>query len=167
MLNFVIAILSSTFKNYEDIQIGLYYNVLIELFAKLSWDDEFGALVCAQQPFNLVLAMFSPLMIVYQNNEVRLSQINEGICHILYLPFAMIITSIFTLFNLLTVPVSYSVHIIRLLTSIIKEPSFYSMFLRVMLTIKFAIYGLFYFPVAIVIDMLVFLGNLYTQATVD
>lgn len=48
MLNFVIAILSSTYKNYESIQVGLYYNVLIELFAKLSWDDDFGALVCAQ-----------------------------------------------------------------------------------------------------------------------
>ena len=48
MLNFVIAILSSTYKNYESIQVGLYYNVLIELFAKLSWDDEWGALVCSQ-----------------------------------------------------------------------------------------------------------------------
>lgn len=47
MLNFVIAILSSTFKNYENIKTGLYYNVLIELFAKLSWDDKFGCLVCA------------------------------------------------------------------------------------------------------------------------
>ena len=48
MLNFVIAILSSTYKNYEGIQVGLYYNVLLELFAKLSWDDEYGCLVCAQ-----------------------------------------------------------------------------------------------------------------------
>jgi hypothetical protein len=47
MLNFVIAILSSTFKNYEGIKIGLYYNVLIELFAKMSWDDTYGCLVCA------------------------------------------------------------------------------------------------------------------------
>ena len=39
MLNFVIAILSSTYKNYEVIKVGLYYNVLLELFAKLSWDD--------------------------------------------------------------------------------------------------------------------------------
>jgi hypothetical protein len=48
MLNFVIAILSSTFKKYENIKIGLYYNVLIELFDKMSWDDKFGCLVCAQ-----------------------------------------------------------------------------------------------------------------------
>ena len=48
MLNFVIAILSSTYKNYESIQVGLYYNVLIVLFAKLSWDDVCGPLVCAQ-----------------------------------------------------------------------------------------------------------------------
>ena len=47
MLNFVIAILSSTYKNYEVIKVGLYYNVLLELFAKLSWDDDYGSLVCA------------------------------------------------------------------------------------------------------------------------
>jgi hypothetical protein len=47
MLNFVIAILSSTFKNYEGIKIGLYYNVLIEVFAKMGWDDTYGCLVCA------------------------------------------------------------------------------------------------------------------------
>ena len=47
MLNFVIAILSSTYKNYEVIKVGLYYNVLLELFAKLSWDDQYGCLVCA------------------------------------------------------------------------------------------------------------------------
>jgi hypothetical protein len=65
MLNFVIAILSSTFKNYEDIKIGLYYNVLIEMFAKLSWDDKYGCLVCAQQPLNIVLMFCSPLMIIF------------------------------------------------------------------------------------------------------
>lgn len=68
MLNFVIAILSSTFKNYENIQIGLYYNVLIELFAKLSWDDNFGCLVCAQQPLNLVLTCFSPLIVFFSKD---------------------------------------------------------------------------------------------------
>ena len=41
------------------------------------------------------------------------------------------------------------------------------MIMRLILTIKFAIYGLLYFPVAVVIDMLVFFANLYTEATVD
>jgi hypothetical protein len=72
MLNFVIAILSSTFKKYENIKIGLYYNVLIELFDKMSWDDKFGCLVCAQQPFNVWLAVFSPLMVIFSKREEKL-----------------------------------------------------------------------------------------------
>jgi hypothetical protein len=72
MLNFVIAILSSTFNKYENIKIGLYYNVLIELFDKLSWDDKFGCLICAQQPLNILLSFFSPLMVIFSNDEEKL-----------------------------------------------------------------------------------------------
>jgi hypothetical protein len=89
------------------------------------------------------------------------------ICHILYFPFAIIITIVFTVSNLICLPIAYSVHIIRLLTSLIKQPSFFEVVLRVILIAKFAIYGLFYFPVAIVIDMFVFFGNLYTVGSVD
>ena len=48
MLNFVIAILSSTYANFEHIQSGLYYNVLIQVFPSMGWDDDFGCLICAQ-----------------------------------------------------------------------------------------------------------------------
>ena len=41
------------------------------------------------------------------------------------------------------------------------------MVLRVILTAKFAIYGLFYFPIAVAVDTLVFFGNLYTVASID
>jgi hypothetical protein len=121
MLNFVIAILSSTFNKYEHIKIGLYYNVLIELFDKMSWDDKFGCLVCAQQPFNVVLAIFSPLMVIFSKNEEKILKINEFICHVLYFPFAIIITGLFTCFNIFIIPIGYSVHVVRLLTSIIKQ----------------------------------------------
>ena len=89
------------------------------------------------------------------------------ICHILYFPFAMIITIVFTVSNLVFFPIAYSVHILRLLTSLIKQPSLFEMILRVILIVKFAIYGLFYFPIAIVIDMFVFFGNLYTVGSID
>jgi hypothetical protein len=74
---------------------------------------------------------------------------------------------VFTVLNIAMVPVSYSVHIVRLLTSLIREPNLYQMVIRIILTVKFAIYGLVYFPVAIAVDTFVFFGNLYTQATVN
>ena len=85
----------------------------------------------------------------------------------LYFPFAIIITTVFLVLNIATVPVSYSVHIVRLLTSLIREPNLCKMVIQIFLTAKFAIYGLVYFPVAVVVDTFVFFGNLYTEATVD
>ena len=41
------------------------------------------------------------------------------------------------------------------------------MMMRLILTIKFSIYGLLFFPVAVAIDMFVFFYNLYTEASVD
>jgi hypothetical protein len=167
MLNFVIAILSSTFNKYENIKIGLYYNVLIELFDKMSWDDKFGCLVCAQQPLNVVLFIFSPLMVIFNKQEEKLQKINEFICHVLYFPFALIITSVFTVFNILIIPIGYTVHVIRLLTSVLQQPSLWKLLMRLILTIQFAFYGLIYFPVTIVVDMLTFFFNLYTYASID
>ena len=89
------------------------------------------------------------------------------ICHILYFPFALIITTVFTVSNLAFVPIAYGVHILRLLTSLIKQQSLFEMVLRVILIAKFAIYGLLYFPIAVVVDMFVFFGNLYTVGSVD
>ena len=57
-LNFVIAILSSTFAYYEDKQVGLYYEVLVALFPAMEYDERYGAVVCAQPPFNLMILPF-------------------------------------------------------------------------------------------------------------
>ena len=46
-LNFVIAILSSTFAYYENKQLGLYYEVIIALFPSMEYDEKYGAVVCS------------------------------------------------------------------------------------------------------------------------
>lgn len=65
------------------------------------------------------------------------------------------------------IPFSYITHTIRLLTSIIHQASLLKMLLRLLLSVKFGIYGLVYFPLALVVDTFVFFGNLYTEASVD
>ena len=64
-------------------------------------------------------------------------------------------------------PVTYGIHTVRLLTSIIKQPTFYEMGMRLFLTAQFSVYGLFYFPLSLLVDTLVFFFNLYTEATID
>mmetsp|Transcript_27175 Transcript_27175/g.41348 ORF Transcript_27175/g.41348 Transcript_27175/m.41348 type:complete len:138 (-) Transcript_27175:1023-1436(-) len=46
-LNFVIAILSSTFAYYEDKRLGLYYEVIVAMFPSLDYDERYGAVACA------------------------------------------------------------------------------------------------------------------------
>jgi hypothetical protein len=118
MLNFVIAILSSTYANFEHIQSGLYYNVLIQVFPAMGWDDRFGCLVCAQTPFNIILAFMSPFLVLSQVNDKLFYYTNEAICLLLYSPFMCIIWLAFGLCNLIFLPFSYLIFTIRLLISI-------------------------------------------------
>lgn len=47
LLNLVIAILSTTYANYEDKKLGLYYEVLVAKFAVMQYDDNYGVVACA------------------------------------------------------------------------------------------------------------------------
>jgi hypothetical protein len=57
-LNFVIAILSSTFAYYDNKRLGLYYEVIVALFPAMEYDEKYGAVVCAQPPLNLLIFPF-------------------------------------------------------------------------------------------------------------
>lgn len=58
LLNLVIALLSATYAYYEDKTLGLYYEVIVALFPTMEFDDKYGAVVCAQPPFNLMILPF-------------------------------------------------------------------------------------------------------------
>ena len=63
MLNFIIAILSDTYTNLGSIKNGLYYDELITAFPLQDWNEEYGMLICAQPPFNVILPLFIPTML--------------------------------------------------------------------------------------------------------
>ena len=46
-LNFVIAILSSTYAYYENKQLGLFNEVIVSLFPQMEFHEQYGALICA------------------------------------------------------------------------------------------------------------------------
>jgi hypothetical protein len=50
LFNFVIAILSDTFSIYNPLKQGLYFNTLNKLSRDMTWNQEFGALVCSKPP---------------------------------------------------------------------------------------------------------------------
>ena len=58
LLNLVIALLSSIYTNYSDKSLGLYYEIIVGMFPSMEYDNYYGAVVCAQPPFNLMILPF-------------------------------------------------------------------------------------------------------------
>jgi len=58
LLNYVIAVLSSTFANLETKQLGLYYEVIVASFPSMNYDERYGSVVCAVAPLNVLVAPF-------------------------------------------------------------------------------------------------------------
>jgi len=54
LLNYVIAILSSTFAAFEDKSNGLYYEVVIKQFSRFLYDNEYGYIAAGTPPMNIV-----------------------------------------------------------------------------------------------------------------
>ena len=112
-LNFVIAILSSTFAFYENKKLGLYNEVIIGLFPNMEYDDRYGATVCSQPPLNLMILPFQWVTIFPLSDE-KLKKFNHFLCHMLYAPIGITITLFFTCINTLMLPIVYLKHIYSL-----------------------------------------------------
>ena len=114
LLNYVIAILSSTYAVYEDKKLGLYYEVIVGSFPTMEYDDRYGAIACAQPPFNMMLLPFQWITVFPLSDEF-LIKYNQFLCHALYILIACVITSIFTVLNIIYVPIAYVGHTITLI----------------------------------------------------
>jgi hypothetical protein len=113
-LNFVIAILSSTFAFYEDKKLGLYYEVIVALFPVMDFDEQYGAVVCAQPPFNLMILPFQWVTVFPLSDEI-LTKYNEFLCHLLFFPIGLVITLCFMILDIFCLPFAYLVHCLSLI----------------------------------------------------
>jgi len=105
-LNLVIAILSSTYALYEDKKLGLYYEVIVAQFPAMEFDDKFGFIPCAQPPLNLMIAPFE-LLTIFPFSDEFLKKYNTFLCHLIYLPVMVTVTTYFIIANVLWIPFAY------------------------------------------------------------
>ena len=133
----------------------------------MGWDDDYGCLVCAQTPFNIMLAFLSPFLVMSQVHDKLFYYTNELICFLLYLPFVSIIWTIFTLCNLVFLPIAYTMYTLRLLVSILEQDTLRTSLKRFVFTILFIIFGPVFLSITFVVDFFVFFGNLFTKAQID
>jgi hypothetical protein len=166
-MNFVIAILSSTFAYYDSKKLGLYYEVIIGMFSTLDFEERYGFAVCAQPPFNLLILPFQIIMF-YPFPEEKLIYYNDKLCRILYFPIALVITLVFSLINMLLVPFAYLAHVYALTMTILNSDEtideLSEKLWRIVTIIKFMIAGPFMMLTSIPVDTYVFFINMYTKA---
>lgn len=162
MLNLVIAILSSTFAKYEVIKMGLYNNVLAELFPIMQWDDHYGALVCAKPPFNLLAIPFVPFYFVITDKE-KLFKFNNLLCHLMYIPISLVLMVCFNLMNLCMIPIAYCYHLSRLFALIFTHNTLSSVLSALKNFLKFWVIGLFILILSIPLNSVKFFRSLYTD----
>lgn len=167
-LNFLIAILSAVFTKYENSKTGLYYEVLVAKMPRYIFDPKYGSIVCASPPFNVLVWPFQWLTVCFDDsqnpkNSQILYWINNLLCHVIYLPFAVAGTLIYTFINALITPFAYIRHILRLVMSlgILKKRVARSQ--RIKTTIVFAIFAPLYLAAAVVLEFIVFFLYLYAK----
>jgi hypothetical protein len=118
MLNLVIALLSSIYTQYEDKQLGLYYEALVAIFPTLEYDPMYGAVVCAAAPMNLLIVPFWWVTMFPFKDEDFLMKYNTFLCNILYFPIAIVFTCYFAVSTTLYVPVAYLGHTLALIKTL-------------------------------------------------
>lgn len=173
LLNLVIAILSSTFGFYEDKKLGLYYEVLVGKFPSMEFDEKFGAVVCAQPPFNLMILPFWWVTLLPWTEQLMKYQThyNLFLCHLLYLPLGLTFTIFFTIQNFGYIPIAYFKHTLVLIQTLTDSDEtmdeFSEKVTRFFTIIKFIFFAPFLLAIAVPIDMIVFFKNLYSHPTDD
>ena len=118
LLNYVIAILSSVFANYEDKQLGLYYEVMIKLFGVMRYDEEYGYIACSTMPMNIVTHSLFPFSLCNQKTREKRVKFNDIMCNIIYFPYTLIITFGFMAANLVLIPLAWLSQLLRLISSV-------------------------------------------------
>lgn len=162
LLNMVIAILSSTFSFYEEFKEGLFSNVINQLFANMEWDDQYGALICAKAPLNLLSIPMFPLFMLNLSEERR-KQMNHYACLIVYSPIALLVSAVFLVLNLLMIPFIHCLTTFKLIGMVFISDSL----LQLKTSISLLLQHLTISPVLLLVSLPVnfysFILNLYTE----
>ena len=161
MLNFVIAIMGNTYSMYAE-DMGIYYITVLEQFECMEFDERYGAIACAQQPLNILIIPFAWLYFIIEDDET-LKKFNTCLCHLMYFPIAVILSIVFTVFNTLLMPVALMNHLLILTLKIFDTTTSKSTCEKIGTVLKFLLLGSLYLVMALVLDPIKFVYNLYTD----
>lgn len=118
MLNFVIAIMSSTFSHFDEVSGGLYLSTLIDTFPYMEWNDEFGSIVCINSTLSYFHLISLPLYFMVDLCCPKyLKNLNMFMSYFIFMPIVILIWIAIMSLDLLLMPVAYFVQLWRLFKS--------------------------------------------------
>lgn len=106
LLNFVIAMLASTYSELTSQSLGLYYDGVIARIPVYEDDFKYGGLIIATPPFNAIAILLVPFFYCVKD-ERRLIAVNEAFTKVVFVPIALIASTLFAAFSLVMVPFAY------------------------------------------------------------
>ena len=169
-LNFVIAILSATFANYQDKQLGLFYEVIVGLFPSMEYDSLYGAMICASSPFNIITTPFLPIYALPLSTNALL-KLNKFLCNLLFAPIAICILMCHTTINAILVPVAYVQHTLALISTLTNADEtmdeFSEKLRRFFTIVQFILGGWIFLILSVPFNSVIFFYNLYTRSIED
>ena len=102
LLNFLIAILSNTYANLNDVQIGLYLRKVLFLRQRGGYDSHYSAIIFAIPPLNIVAFVLLPFISYWRSRKF-----NKILLLIMYIPIGFTAFLLFTLSQLIMMPITY------------------------------------------------------------
>ena len=161
MLNFIVAILASTYERYESNSHGYYYTMILGIIPTMEYHESYGAIVCATQPLDLILLFIClPMFIVPDASKPKFNKLASTI---LYIPIAFCLSLFFIVTNTLMSPVAYFVHTGRILWSIPFQDTPVLQINMIAKALDFFIAGGMYMWALAFIDPAKFMLNLFTK----
>ena len=106
LLNFLIAILSSTYSFIQEQRNGLYIQEVIYHMQRSGYHQKFGSLVSVTVPFSIFFLPLTPVIL-----SAKSKTLNNIIQHIQYSPIAFIIVITFFTISLILIPFAYLIQL--------------------------------------------------------
>jgi hypothetical protein len=160
LLNFLIAILSSTYSKLNQVKNGLYMRRVIQLRQRYNYNTYYSSIVFAPPPFNM-LVMFALPFIVFMRNKT----FNGVVMVFEYVIIGIVSVVIFLTCSLVMAPFTYLLLLIAKLRHIPKSPivSKTDVVLRVLDFFVFIFIGLFFILFWVAVDTIKYTINLFSN----
>jgi hypothetical protein len=160
LVNLIIAILSETYQRLSMQKLGLYYDGVIEVIPAYKYKKFYGALIAACPPFNLLVLPFLPFF-ACSRRKIKVRKLNNILVNIIYFPFALIYACVFSLVNILMLPIAYIITTYRKFRLIFIKQDKIAKSMLVLNFFLFLAFGLLILTISQIVDIYYFIRHLY------